>query len=107
MLSEQVISGLCEQRYKISGLNLKKTYLGSPVCFIVASINYPEAIRLIYGKMADEMEEVTWEFLNTKGDGREDEGLSMVLRMTRLHDLGLAQLCLPDVEFPEDDEYGL
>lgn len=54
--------------------------------------------------MADEMEDVTWEFLNTKGDGRDDGGLSMVLRMTRLHDLGLAQLCLPDVDFPEDDE---
>jgi hypothetical protein len=69
----------------------------------MASINYPEAIRLIYGKMAEEMEDVTWEFLNTVGDGRDEEGFSMLLRMTRLHDLGLAQLCLPDVQFNEDD----
>jgi len=86
LLVEQDISGLC-----------------SPVCFILASINYPEAIRLIYGRMADEMEDVTWEYLNSKGYGRDDAGLSMVLRMTRLHDLGLAQLCLPDVEFDDSD----
>jgi len=58
---------------------------------------------LIYGKMAEEMEEVTWEFLNTRGDGRGDEELSMLLRMTRLHDLGLAQLCLPGIQLPEDE----
>jgi hypothetical protein len=75
--------------------------VGSPACFIIASINYPEAIRLIYGKMAEEMEEVTWEFLNTRGDGRDDQGLSMLLRMTRLHDLGLAQLCLPGVQLED------
>jgi hypothetical protein len=69
----------------------------------MASINYPEAIRLIYGIMAEDMEEVTWDFLDTAGDGRHDEGFSMLLRMTRLHDLGLAQLCLPDVQFNEDD----
>jgi hypothetical protein len=51
--------------------------------------------------MADEMEDVTWEYLNSKGYGRDDAGLSMVLRMTRLHDLGLAQLCLPDVKFDD------
>lgn len=40
------------------------------------------------------MEEITWEYLNTVGSDvqRDDGGLSMMLRMTRLDDLGLNQL---------------
>lgn len=42
------------------------------------------------------MEEITWEYLNAAGSDvdleRDDGGLSMMLRMTRLDDLGLSQL---------------
>jgi len=42
------------------------------------------------------MEEITWEYLNTVGsDERDDGGLSMALRMTRVDDLGLGQLLFP------------
>ncbi|KAJ3509539.1 hypothetical protein NLJ89_g5173 [Agrocybe chaxingu] len=86
LLLEQEISGLC-----------------SPVCFILASFNYPGAIKLAWGRMADEMDDSTWELLNGPGVGvAENETsrtLGMLVRMTRLHDLGLAQLCFGvDVE---------
>jgi hypothetical protein len=29
-------------------------------------------------------------------------GLGLLLKMTRLDDLGLGQLCLPDIDFEED-----
>lgn len=41
----------------------------------------------------------TWDLLNSPGEGHGDKGLGMLLKMTRLEDLGLAQLCLPDVDF--------
>ena len=60
---------------------------------MLASLNYPEAIQLIFGRSAGEMEEITWEYLTTMGsDERDDGGLTMMLRMTRLDDLGLGQL---------------
>ena len=72
------------------------TPAGSTICFVLASLNYPEAIRLIFGRDAGEMEEITWEYLNTAGSSeRADGGLSMMLRMTRLDDLGLGQLLFP------------
>jgi len=83
---EQEISGLC-----------------SPVCFILASFNYPGAIKSTWGRMADELSADTWDLLNSSGEGHEDRGLGMLLKMTRLEDLGLGQLCLPDVDF--DSEY--
>lgn len=47
--------------------------------------------------MEDEMDDLTWDLLNGPGEGAApgDIGrtLGMVVRMTRLHDLGLAQLC--------------
>ena len=60
-------------------------------------MNYPEAIRLIFGQSAGDMEEITWDYLNTVvgSDERDDGGLSMMLRMTRLDDLGLGQLLFP------------
>ncbi|KAF9477981.1 hypothetical protein BDN70DRAFT_880504 [Pholiota conissans] len=81
---EQAISGLC-----------------SPVCFIMASFNYPTAIKSAWGTMADEMDDTTWELLNIPDDevyqSSESRALGMLVRMTRLHDLGLAQLCFdPD-----------
>ncbi|KAF8064194.1 hypothetical protein FPV67DRAFT_1503890 [Lyophyllum atratum] len=87
---EQALSGLC-----------------SPVCFIVASFNYPGAIRSAWGRMEDELDDRTWGLLNgpAEGNARGDvgTGLSMLMKMTRLHDLGLAQLCLGlDVEDMDD-----
>lgn len=40
------------------------------------------------------MEEITWECLTSVGTDveRDDGGLSLILRMTRLDDLGLGQL---------------
>lgn len=53
--------------------------------------------------MADEMDETTWSMLNGPGEGNAhgdiSTGLGMLVRMTRLHDLGLGQLCFPDVDF--------
>ncbi|KAF9784674.1 hypothetical protein BJ322DRAFT_984588, partial [Thelephora terrestris] len=78
LVAEQGISGLC-----------------STVCFVLASIKYPEAIRLIFGRSAAEMEEITWECLNAAAGTDvepDDGGLSLILRMTRLDDLGLGEL---------------
>ncbi|PFH47449.1 hypothetical protein AMATHDRAFT_152048 [Amanita thiersii Skay4041] len=77
---EQEISGLC-----------------SPLCFVLASFNYPGAIRQAWGCMVDEIDDETWEVLNSHGvgntTGKVGAALSMVVKMTRLHDLGLSQLC--------------
>lgn len=52
--------------------------------------------------MANEMDECVWQALNGPGEGSAQNdvssGLGMLVRMTRLHDLGLAQLCFPDIE---------
>ncbi|KAJ7079770.1 hypothetical protein B0H15DRAFT_787694 [Mycena belliarum] len=86
---EQEISGLC-----------------STMCFILASYNYPAAIKSAWGHTADEMSDEAWAMLNSSGEGHATTGVSvglgMLVRMTRLHDLGLAQLCLPDVAFDEE-----
>ncbi|KAL1741468.1 hypothetical protein HDZ31DRAFT_45387 [Schizophyllum fasciatum] len=89
---EQTISGLC-----------------SPVCFILAAFDYPGAIKSAWGAMAEEMDDATWELLNSPSGGAPDDllkaELGMLVRMTRLHDLGLAQLlCMPDVEVEEHGE---
>lgn len=94
-------------------LNLLAKYLsltrpvGSPVCFILASFNHPGVIKSAWGRLAEEMEEDAWQILNGPGEGHAQgdvsQGLAMLVRMTRLHDLGLAQLCFPDVNFDEDD----
>jgi hypothetical protein len=51
------------------------------------------------------MDDGTWALLNSPGEGHThgdiSSGLGMLVKMTRLHDLGLAQLCLPDVDFDE------
>ncbi|KAF8153997.1 hypothetical protein B0H34DRAFT_719961 [Crassisporium funariophilum] len=85
LLQEQEISGLC-----------------SPVCFIMASFNFPGAIKSAWGRMADEMDDQTWELLNGPGEsiaqGDVGRTLGMLVKMTRLHDLGLAQLCFDSQE---------
>ncbi|KAJ7468656.1 hypothetical protein FB451DRAFT_1136821 [Mycena latifolia] len=88
---EQEISGLC-----------------SPVCFILASYNHPAAITSAWGHTADEMDDAAWALLNRNSAGTHTvavsaAGLGMLVRMTRLHDLGLAQLCLPDVDWEDAD----
>lgn len=66
---------------------------GSTVCFALASMDHPEPIRLIFGKSAGDLEQAAWDSLNAvDGSKRDDGGLSMILRMTRLDDLGLGQL---------------
>ncbi|GLB44609.1 hypothetical protein LshimejAT787_1702360 [Lyophyllum shimeji] len=87
---EQTLSGLC-----------------SPVCFVVASFNYPGAIRSAWGRAEDELDDHTWALLNGPEEGNAlgdvGMGLGMLMKMTRLHDLGLAQLCLGlDVEDMDD-----
>ncbi|KAL4071550.1 hypothetical protein V8B97DRAFT_1960744 [Scleroderma yunnanense] len=77
LIREQHISGLC-----------------SPLCFIMASFEHPDAIKTTWGRVADEMDEATWGVLNGPGVGSGDKGLTLLLKMTRLDDLGLAQLCL-------------
>lgn len=78
---------------------------GSPVCFILASFNHPGAIKSAWGHTADEIDDDAWEILNGPGDshglGEKSDmamGLGMLVKMTRLDDLGLAQLCLGEEE---------
>ena len=63
----------------------------------MASFNYPDAIKSTWGRMENEMNDLAWDVLNGPGEGAApgDIGrtLGMVVKMTRLHDLGLAQLC--------------
>ncbi|KAI4520216.1 hypothetical protein K525DRAFT_204212 [Schizophyllum commune Loenen D] len=85
---EQMISGLC-----------------SPVCFILAAFDYPGAIKSAWGAMAEEMDEEAWEMLNAPANDHLKAALGMLVRMTRLHDLGLAQLlCMPEEGGEEEGE---
>ncbi|KAG6865306.1 hypothetical protein C0991_003608 [Blastosporella zonata] len=93
---EQTLSGLCELPPLISAsLNAHNIHLsGSPMCFIAASFSYPSAIKPAWGRMAEELDDHSWTILNGRPeDATGDAGLTMLMRMTRLHDLGLAQLC--------------
>ncbi|KAF5325593.1 hypothetical protein D9611_000841 [Ephemerocybe angulata] len=84
---EQQISGLC-----------------SPVCFVLASFAFPGAIKGAWGKMAEDIDDTAWELLNapdtaqTRNQSDTSAALGMVVRMTRLHDLGLGQLCFSPEE---------
>ncbi|EKM74805.1 hypothetical protein AGABI1DRAFT_109820 [Agaricus bisporus var. burnettii JB137-S8] len=90
LLSEQEISGLC-----------------SPVCFILAAFNYPGAVRSAWGCMGDEMDEDAWDLLNGPGDGAAhgelSQALGMLVKMTRLYDLGLSQLCFSDDQWTDTE----
>ncbi|KAI9461920.1 hypothetical protein BJY52DRAFT_1257588 [Lactarius psammicola] len=97
LLSEQIISGLC-----------------SPICFFLASSCTPAIAEVTLGRMAEDLEDATWELLDRAGPTRSVKeevgveasvasvGLTMLLKMTRLHDLGLAQLCIPELVIDED-----
>ena len=84
------------------GILTSHVCLGSPVCFILASYNYPGAIRSTWGRMAEELDDATWDLLDGPGQRANDMGLGMLLKMTRCHDLGLGQLFFPDMEFDSD-----
>ncbi|KAI0789194.1 hypothetical protein C8Q75DRAFT_766936 [Abortiporus biennis] len=79
---EQQISGLC-----------------SPVCFILAAYNYPAAIRSTWGRMGEELSDEAWDAIEESSMKYNDNGLGMLLKMTRCHDLGLGQLFFPGEEF--------
>ncbi len=75
-----------------------RLFLGSPVCFILAAINFPGAIKSAWGRTEDELSDEVWEMLNVNTHEQADQAaasLGLLVRMTRLHDLGLAQLCFP------------
>ncbi|KAL0577609.1 hypothetical protein V5O48_004370 [Marasmius crinis-equi] len=91
---EQDISGLC-----------------SSICFILASVAQcdPISIKSAWGHTADEIDDKSWSQISKPSDIGSPgfKELTMVLRMTRLDDLGLAQLCFPEVDWegrPEEVE---
>ena len=96
------MSGLCTSPAIVSHKNTFQTQifvpLGSPVCFILASYDYPGAIKKAWGRTVDEIDDETWEIMNDPAgpNGASELGtaLGMLVKMTRLHDLGLGQLCL-------------
>ena len=72
-------------------------HIGSPLCFLLAGINFPHAIIYsTWGQMAEDLSDETWDALDHP-DRRiaDDRGLGMLLKMTRCHDLGLGQLFFP------------
>ncbi|KAJ3736333.1 hypothetical protein DFJ43DRAFT_989400 [Lentinula guzmanii] len=89
---EQELSGFC-----------------SSMCFILASFNQcdPRTTKAAWGHSADEIDDESWTILNggsplilKEGPGQNvAKALVMIVRMTRLDDLGLAQLCFPDVNW--------
>ncbi|KAG7087628.1 hypothetical protein E1B28_013576 [Marasmius oreades] len=93
---EQDLSGLC-----------------SSICFILASVAQcdPLSIKATWGHTADEIDDKSWSQISQSPDDIKSSNfreLTMVLRMTRLHDLGLRQLCFPDLDLdkPTCDDYG-
>jgi hypothetical protein len=63
----------------------------------MASFNFPSVIKSAWGQMGDEMDDTTWDLLNDppnyNATNDTSHTLGMLVKMTRLHDLGLAQLC--------------
>lgn len=74
---EQELSGLC-----------------SAVCFVVACMGFPGAIKRAWGHTGSEIEREDWDMLNDERGGNETSRLlGLAVKMTRLDDLGLGQLC--------------
>ncbi|OJT14262.1 hypothetical protein TRAPUB_9204 [Trametes pubescens] len=86
-------------------VSLTNMFAGSPICFILAAYNYPGAIRSTWGRMAEELDDATWDLLGAPTSSN-DLGLGMLLKMTRCHDLGLAQLFFPDLADSTREEEG-
>jgi hypothetical protein len=62
--------------------------------------------------MAEDLDDATWELLDRARPVRPEigteknmasVGLAMLLKMTRLHDLGLAELCMPELVTDDED----
>ncbi|KIY62137.1 hypothetical protein CYLTODRAFT_427146 [Cylindrobasidium torrendii FP15055 ss-10] len=99
---EQQLSGLCAlSSYPRIASPPLIGVPGSPVCFIVAALNFPTAIKSAWGHSEDELSDEIWDLLNTdpppttEGEDEMARTLGLLVRMTRLADLGLAQLCFP------------
>lgn len=107
LYDEQRISGICTSARTVTvcvGL-LKNPVLGSALCYLLVSHNYPGAVRSTYGRRAEHISDEVWDELEGPGAGAEDRlGLGAMLKMTRCHDLGLAQLIFPDAEWDTDQE---
>ena len=75
---------------------------------MLAAYRYPAAIRSTWGRMAEELSDAVWDELDGPGLGGKPDamGLSMMLKMTRCHDLGLGQLFFPgqDMDSAEEEE---
>ena len=77
---------------------------------MLAGHRAPIAAKVAWGHMAEDLDDVTWGELDKLGHPQSAKklpseagaGLGMLLKMTRLHDLGLAQLCVPDIVSDED-----
>jgi hypothetical protein len=77
---------------------------------MLAAHRSPIAAKVAWGRMAEDLDDATWESLDEAEPPRKEQmmpnvpgvGLPMLLKMTRLHDLGLAQLCVPDLVVDED-----
>ena len=77
---------------------------------MLAAHRSPIAAKVAWGRMAEDLDDATWESLDEAEPPRKEQmmpnvpgvGLPMLLKMTRLHDLGLAQLCVPDLDVDED-----
>ncbi|KAK7443571.1 hypothetical protein VKT23_015744 [Stygiomarasmius scandens] len=95
LVREQQLSGIC-----------------STICFILASFNQfdPRGTKAAWGHTAEEIDEESWAVLNDRSAMPSGEGqsiarsLAMLVRMTRLPDLGLAQLCFPEVDWEGGEE---
>jgi hypothetical protein len=80
---------------------------------MLAAYRVPAAAKAVWGRMAEHLDDETWELLGDAepvppqsvqtGWGETGIGLGMLLKMTRLHDLGLAQLCVPELVADEED----
>ena len=81
---------------------------------MLAAYRVPAVAKATWGRRAEDLDDATWELLddaelapppNMHTElGQAGIGLGMLLKMTRLHDLGLAQLCVP--ELVADDDSG-
>lgn len=77
---------------------------------MLAAHRSPIAAKEAWGRMAEDLDDVTWGLLDKPEHSQSAQmasseagvGLPMLLKMTRLHDLGLAQLCVPDLVADED-----
>ena len=64
------------------------------MCFAMASVGFAEAAQSAWGHTGDEMSDSSWAVLNRVVVGGElRQTLGLVVTMTRLHDLGLLELC--------------